>query len=54
MENPNYEKVFAETDLEFNRNEDENRELLRKMKHKMDKVKQGGGERSIKKHKAKH
>lgn len=53
MENVNYEKVFADTDLEFNSNEDQNRELLRKLGNRMKTVKLGGGERAIEKHKGK-
>lgn len=53
MENITYEKAFEETDLEFNQNEDHNRELLRKLEGKMDAVTQGGGAKSMAKHKAK-
>jgi acetyl-CoA carboxylase carboxyltransferase component len=53
MEENKYEKGFAETDIEFNRNEDHNRELLRQLDNKINVVKQGGGERSMEKHKAK-
>jgi len=53
MENASYEKVIADTDLEFNKNEDHNRELLRRLDHNMREVKKGGGERSVQKHKKK-
>ncbi|HHG85006.1 MAG TPA: acyl-CoA carboxylase subunit beta, partial [Bacteroidetes bacterium] len=53
MENTKYEKAFEDTDLDFNMNEDHNRELLRHLGNKMDKVKEGGGKRSMEKHKAK-
>lgn len=53
MQENKYEKGFAETDIEFNRNEDHNRELLRQLDSKLKIVKQGGGEKSMAKHKAK-
>lgn len=53
MQENKYEKGFAETDIEFNRNEDHNRELLRQLDNKLDVVKQGGGAKSMEKHKAK-
>lgn len=48
-----YEKVFQDTDLEFNLNEDQYRELLRKLEGKLEAVKMGGGEKSMARHKAK-
>lgn len=53
MENVTYEKVFADTDLEFNKNEDHNRLLLRQLNNRLKQVKQGGGEKSVAKHKGK-
>ena len=43
---------YAKDDLVFNSNEDHNLELLRKLNGKLQKIAQGGGERSIAKHKA--
>lgn len=48
-----YEKVISDTDMEFNKNEDHNRELLRHLDNKMDEVRLGGGKRSIEKHRKK-
>ena len=48
-----YEKVFQDTDLEYNLNEDAYFELMRKLEDKLDAVKLGGGEKSMAKHKAK-
>ena len=45
--------AYAKDDLVFNSNEDHNLELLRKLNGKLQKIAQGGGERSIAKHKAK-
>lgn len=53
MENIKYEKVFEDSDLEFNMNVDHNRELMRKLENNFDKVKLGGGERSTARHKSK-
>ena len=44
---------YKTTDLNFNLNEDHNRELLRKLRYRLQKVALGGGEKSIAKHKAK-
>ncbi|MEM6801154.1 MAG: carboxyl transferase domain-containing protein [Bacteroidota bacterium] len=44
---------YAREDLVFNINEDHNLELLRKLNGRLQKVAQGGGEKSIAKHKAK-
>lgn len=46
-------KSYSDTDLTFNKNEDQNRELLRKLHHSLQRVYQGGGEKSMAKHKAK-
>lgn len=53
MENVSYEKAFADDNLEFNKNEDHHRELLRRLENNMDVVKLGGGEKSMARHKAK-
>lgn len=53
MENVKYEKAFEATDLDFNKNEDHNRELLRKLAGKWAQVRKGGGERSMERHKSK-
>ena len=53
METKFYDKAFADNDIEFNKNEDHNRELLRQLEGKITQVRQGGGERSTKKHRAK-
>ena len=53
MENPTYPKVFEDTDLEFNINEDKNKLLLLELDRKIRDVKKGGGEKSMAKHKAK-
>lgn len=45
-----YPKVFSDTDLTFNKNEDENRRMLRELESKLAKVYQGGGERAMKSH----
>ncbi|MCB0850978.1 MAG: acyl-CoA carboxylase subunit beta, partial [Bacteroidetes bacterium] len=47
------ESSYQLTDLNFNLNEDHNRELLRKLNYRLQKVFQGGGEKSTAKHKAK-
>ncbi|MDW3649229.1 MAG: carboxyl transferase domain-containing protein [Bacteroidia bacterium] len=44
--------AYAKDDLVFNSNEDHNLELLRKLNGKLQKIAQGGGERSVAKHKA--
>lgn len=49
----NYEKAFEDTDMNFNMNQDHNRLLLRDLRHKLEVVKKGGGEKSIAKHHAK-
>ncbi|MBX7243640.1 MAG: acyl-CoA carboxylase subunit beta [Bacteroidia bacterium] len=46
-------KKYEDTDIQFNINEDSFRELVRQWKAKSDKIKLGGGEKSIAKHKAK-
>lgn len=48
-----YPKSYKETDLTFNKNEDHNRELLRKLHYKLKEIHLGGGEKAIAKHKAK-
>ncbi len=48
-----YTAAFAPDDLTFNRNEDHNRELLRKLDGKLKAVYQGGGEKSLAKHRKK-
>ncbi len=53
MENNSYERAFEDNDLEFNKNEDHNRELLRRLEGRLDEVKKGGGKKSTDKHKAK-
>jgi 3-methylcrotonyl-CoA carboxylase beta subunit len=46
-------KVYSDTDLSFNQNEDHFRELLRQLQYKLTRIYQGGGEKSMAKHKAK-
>lgn len=46
-------KKYSQTDLNFNLNEDHNRELVRKLRGKQKQVALGGGEKSIARHKAK-
>ncbi len=53
MENNSYEKAFEDNDLEFNKNEDHNRELLRRLEGRLSEVKKGGGKKSTDKHKSK-
>jgi 3-methylcrotonyl-CoA carboxylase beta subunit len=48
-----FEKKFAVDDLNFNMNEDANRELYRKLEDKISEVKKGGGDKAIAKHKEK-
>ena len=50
---PSYEKVFEDTDLEFNTNQDHNRELLRNLDRRLKTAYKGGGEKSIARHKEK-
>ena len=47
------ETKIEKTDMEFNLNEDHNRLLVRELNAKLKEVAQGGGERSVTKHKAK-
>ncbi|MCB9230279.1 MAG: acyl-CoA carboxylase subunit beta [Bacteroidia bacterium] len=42
-----YTKVFEDTDLNFNKNDDHNRLLLSDLRRKLEQVKKGGGEKSI-------
>ena len=44
---------YSNTDINFNKNEDAFRELMRQLNAKLDTVKKGGGEKSTAKHKAK-
>lgn len=53
MNDASFEKVFQDTDLEFNKNEDDNRELLRKLDDKLDAVRLGGGIKALEAHKSK-
>jgi 3-methylcrotonyl-CoA carboxylase beta subunit len=53
MSDSSYEKVFQDTDIEFNKNQDHNRELFRKLEGKLDAVHLGGGAKSIENHKSK-
>ncbi len=53
MSDSSFEKVFQDTDIEFNKNEDHNRELMRKLEGKLDAVSFGGGAKSIENHKSK-
>ncbi|MEM7656802.1 MAG: carboxyl transferase domain-containing protein [Bacteroidota bacterium] len=53
MATPKYPKVFADTDLTYNRREDHNRELLRQLNHRLRRVAAGGGEKAMAKHIAK-
>lgn len=53
MSDSSYERVFQDTDIEFNRNQDHNRELFRKLEGKLDTVRLGGGAKSIENHKSK-
>lgn len=53
MADATYVKVFEDTDLEFNINEDKNKLLMLEFQRKLKEVKKGGGERSMAKHKAK-
>ena len=51
MSETTYDKVIADTDLTFNKNEDSYRDVLYHLKKKLMEVKKGGGERSTAKHK---
>ncbi|MFM2374973.1 MAG: hypothetical protein RLZZ165_69, partial [Bacteroidota bacterium] len=53
MNDPRYERVFQDTDIEFNKNEDHHREFLRRLEGRLDAVKLGGGLKSIEHHKGK-
>ncbi len=53
MSDSRFERVFQDTDIEFNKNEDHHRELLRKLEGKLETVKLGGGTKNIESHKAK-
>jgi 3-methylcrotonyl-CoA carboxylase beta subunit len=53
MSDSKFERAFQDTDIEFNKNEDHNRELLRKLEGKLETVKLGGGAKSIENHKSK-
>ncbi|MFN8396297.1 MAG: carboxyl transferase domain-containing protein [Bacteroidia bacterium] len=53
MSDARYEAAFDATDKEFNKNEDHNRELLRKLEGKWEAVRLGGGAKSIENHKSK-
>ncbi|RMG24450.1 MAG: acyl-CoA carboxylase subunit beta [Bacteroidetes bacterium] len=44
--------MITETDLVFNKNEDENRELLRQLWHKIQRIKEGGGPKAMARHKS--
>lgn len=46
-------RKYEETDIQFNKNEDSFRELVRQWKAKAEKIKLGGGDKAIAKHKAK-
>ncbi|MEL6592907.1 MAG: acyl-CoA carboxylase subunit beta, partial [Bacteroidota bacterium] len=46
-------KQYADTDMVFNKNEDHNRNLLRKLRHERLQAFAGGGEKATAKHKAK-
>ena len=46
-----YKTKYSSTDLNFNSNEDHQRELLRQLHHRLKKVYEGGGEKSVAKHK---
>jgi len=45
--------TYTSEEFTFNKNEDHNRELLRKLRYELEKVKLGGGEKAITKHKKK-
>lgn len=53
MSETSYEKVISDADINFNKNEDSYRELIRQLKKRFAQVKLGGGEKSIAKHKKK-
>ncbi|MEM0999116.1 MAG: acyl-CoA carboxylase subunit beta [Bacteroidota bacterium] len=53
MQDYKYERAYADTDIEFNKNEDHNRELMRHLENRLDVIKLGGGERSMEKHRKK-
>ena len=48
-----YKKVFKDDDLNFNMNEGQQKELLRKLKYRSEKIHLGGGEKAMAKHKGK-
>jgi 3-methylcrotonyl-CoA carboxylase beta subunit len=48
-----YPSVFRHDDLTFNKHEDDNRELMRRLDGKLKAVYQGGGEKAMQKHQAK-
>ncbi|MEM7372075.1 MAG: carboxyl transferase domain-containing protein [Bacteroidota bacterium] len=48
-----YTPAFSPTDMTFNLNEDHNRELLRQLTYQLKKVRLGGGEKALAKHKKK-
>lgn len=48
-----YKPEFSPTDMSFNLNEDHNRELLRQLGHHLNKIYEGGGEKSMAKHRKK-
>ena len=53
MAEATYQKAFEKTDITFNKNEDHNLELLRRLESKLEEVKKGGGEKAMAKHQAK-